>query len=44
MEDVQLVYEDFGAPEITVVIQGVQLRHVPVDGGSGVNVMIDVTA
>ena len=36
--------EDFGAPEISVEIDGCTIRNVPVDGGSGVNLMLESTA
>lgn len=36
--------EDRGAPEITVVIDGCSIDRVPVDGGSGVNLMLESTA
>ena len=36
--------EDFGAPEISVEIDGCLIRNVPVDGGSGVNLMLESTA
>src|SRR5450759_4712038 len=36
--------EDLGAPEIEVQIAGCLIRRVPVDGGSGVNIMIADTA
>ena len=36
--------EDFGAPEISVEIDGCLIQHVPVDGGSGVNLMLESTA
>src|SRR4029078_4166513 len=32
--------EDFGAPEITVIIEGCVIQNVPVDGGSGVNLLL----
>jgi hypothetical protein len=36
--------EDFGAPEITVEVDGCNVHHVSVDGGSGVNLMLEDTA
>ena len=36
--------EDFGAPEITVEIDGCVIPRVPVDGGSGVNLLLESTA
>ena len=36
--------EDFGAPEISVEIEGCTIRNVPVDGGSGVNLILETTA
>ena len=36
--------EDFGAPEISVEIEGCTIQNVPVDGGSGVNLMLESTA
>ena len=36
--------EDFGAPEISVEIEGCTISKVPVDGGAGVNLMLEVTA
>lgn len=36
--------EDFGAPEISVEIEGCIIPKVPVDGGSGVNLMLETTA
>lgn len=36
--------EDFGAPEISVEIDGCLIQKVPVDGGSGVNLMLESTA
>ena len=36
--------EDQGAPEVTVVVEGCTIPHVPVDGGSGVNLMLEDTA
>lgn len=36
--------EDFGAPEITVEIEGCVIHNVPVDGGSGVNLILESTA
>ncbi|OAE32623.1 hypothetical protein AXG93_4293s1030 [Marchantia polymorpha subsp. ruderalis] len=35
--------EDFGAPEISVEIDGCIIRNVPVDGGSGVNLLLEST-
>jgi len=39
-----LQVEDQGAPELTVVIEGCTIPRVPVDGGSGVNLMLEDTA
>ncbi|CAM6125094.1 unnamed protein product [Calypogeia fissa] len=36
--------EDWGAPEIDTEIEGCLILRVPVDGGSGVNVMMEQTA
>jgi hypothetical protein len=36
--------EDHGAPELTVEIDGCSVPRVPVDGGSGVNLMLEETA
>ena len=36
--------EDYGAPEITVEIEGCVIHNVPVDGGSGVNLILESTA
>ena len=36
--------EDHGAPELTVEIDGCSIPRVPVDGGSGVNLMLEDTA
>src|SRR5450759_4665054 len=36
--------EDWGAPEIDTEIDGCMITRVPVDGGSGVNVMMEQTA
>jgi hypothetical protein len=36
--------EDAGAPEVTVEIEGCSIPKVPVDGGSGVNLMLEDTA
>ena len=36
--------EDYGAPELTVEIDGCSVPKVPVDGGSGVNLMLEDTA
>ena len=36
--------EDFGAPEISVEIDGCVIPNVPVDGGSGVNLLLETTA
>ncbi|CAM6093962.1 unnamed protein product [Calypogeia fissa] len=42
--DVMTIYEDLGAPEISSQISGCILSYVPVDGGSGVNLMIEAIA
>ena len=39
-----LQVEDHGAPELTVLIEGCAIPKVPVDGGSGVNLMLEDTA
>ena len=36
--------EDYGAPEIVVEVDGCIIPKVPVDGGSGVNLMLEDTA
>jgi hypothetical protein len=36
--------EDYGAPEISVEIEGCTISKVPVDGGAGVNLMLEATA
>jgi hypothetical protein len=36
--------EDSGAPEVTVEVAGCSIPKVPVDGGSGVNLMLEETA
>ena len=36
--------EDYGAPEIVVEVEGCIIPKVPVDGGSGVNLMLEDTA
>ena len=36
--------EDLGAPKIDVIIDGICVPNVPVDGGSGVNIMLESTA
>jgi hypothetical protein len=36
--------EDSGAPEVTVEVEGCSIPKVPVDGGSGVNFMLEETA
>jgi hypothetical protein len=36
--------EDSGAPEVTVEVEGCSIPKVPVDGGSGVNLMLEETA
>ena len=36
--------EDSGAPEVTVEIEGCSIPKVPIDGGSGVNLMLEDTA
>ena len=33
--------EDYGAPEIVVEVEGCTIPKVPVDGGSGVNLMLE---
>jgi hypothetical protein len=39
-----LQVEDQGPPEVTVVVEGCTIPKVPVDGGSGVNLMLEDTA
>ena len=39
-----LQVEDHGAPELTVLVDGCAIPKVPVDGGSGVNLMLEDTA
>ncbi|CAM6096638.1 unnamed protein product [Calypogeia fissa] len=39
--DVLMICEDLGAPEIVIQISGCVLSYVLVDGGSGVNIMIE---
>ena len=36
--------EDSGAPEVAVEIEGCSISNVPIDGGSGVNLMLEETA
>ena len=36
--------EDYGAPELVVEVDGCTIPKVPVDGGSGVNLMLESTA
>ena len=36
--------EDYGAPELVVEVDGCTISKVPVDGGSGVNLMLESTA
>ena len=36
--------EDYGAPELVVEVDGYTIPKVPVDGGSGVNLMLGSTA
>jgi hypothetical protein len=36
--------EDSGAPKVTVEVEGCSIPKVPVDGGSGVNLMLEETA
>ena len=36
--------EDFGEPELEVEFEGCVFSKVPVDGGSGVNIMLEDTA
>ena len=36
--------EDYGAPELVVEVDGCTIPKVPVDGGSGVNLMLECTA
>ena len=36
--------EDYGAPELVIEVEGCVIPKVPVDGGSGVNLMLEDTA
>ena len=36
-----LQVEDFGAPELTIEVDGCSIPKVPVDGGSGINLMLE---
>ena len=36
--------EDYGAPKLVVEVDGCTIPKVPVDGGSGVNLMLESTA
>jgi hypothetical protein len=38
-----MVCEDLGAPKLAMEINQFAVNFVPVDGGSGVNIMIDTT-
>lgn len=42
--DARMICEDLGPPEIDIQVTGCVLSYVPVDGGSGVNIMIEATA
>ncbi|CAM6121328.1 unnamed protein product [Calypogeia fissa] len=42
--DVMTIYEDLGAPKISIQISGCALSYVPVDEGSEVNLMIEAVA
>ncbi|CAM6084973.1 unnamed protein product [Calypogeia fissa] len=42
--DVLMICEDLGTPKMVIQISGCILSYVPVDGGSGVNIMIEATA
>lgn len=35
--------EDFGAPVLTVEVDGCSIHNVPIDGGSGVNLILEDT-
>ena len=39
-----LQVEDYGAPELTVEVDGCSIPKVSVDGGSGINLMLEDTA
>ena len=39
-----LEIEDYGAPELVVEVEGCTIPKVPIDGGSGVNLMLEDTA
>ena len=39
-----LKVEDYGAPELVVEVEGCTIPKVPIDGGSGVNLMLEDTA
>ena len=39
-----LQVEDYGTPELIVEVDGCILLEVPVDGGSGINLMLKDTA
>lgn len=43
-DDVRMICEDLGAPELPIQVNDCLIKYVPVDGGSGVNIMIDTTA
>ena len=36
--------KDYGAPELVVEVDGCTIPKVPVDGGSGINLMLESTA
>ena len=38
-----LQVEDYGAPEVTVEVDGCSVPKVPIDGRSGVNLMLEDT-
>ncbi|KAL3684965.1 hypothetical protein R1sor_002987 [Riccia sorocarpa] len=39
-----IIEEDRGAPEVDIEIRGCLIQHVPLDSGSGVNIMTESTA
>lgn len=43
-DDVRMVCKDLGAPKLPIQVNSCLIKYVPVDGGSGVNIMIDSTA
>ena len=39
-----LQVEDYGAPKLTMEVDGCSVPKVPIDGGSGINLMLEDTA